>query len=175
MLKSYLILLAVLTGCTPQIDLPYEVMNVNIDSHISELLVDSLSQWCEATNGQWCAEIVQEAAFEVRGDDHYSRHGRHPLSAGFYLTGDSHLTINTERELSDVAILHTLLHELGHIRVEDHIPDPNALMAAHNCLQWAPDGIGCIEFAQLGCIDQVSANTFCDGEGWSSCKSTCEP
>lgn len=161
-------------ACTPQIDLPSEIAAVGLDAPTTALLQDALDQWCEATAGRWCPEIVDGAAFEVRGDARYSARGRNPLSVGFYEHGTEHLVLNTERELPADAVHQTLLHEIGHLRVEGHLRDPHALMAAHNCLEWAADGTTCRTFAQMGCIDQASAEAFCDGEGWSGCASTCE-
>lgn len=161
-------------GCTPPLP-DAVVIDARFTPEQRTVIVDALDQWCEATAGRWCPDVATNHGAPIWAEQNYARHHRPAASAAF--NDGSAVYVNVSREdLQDAgAYFHaTLLHELGHFGLDGHLDAPGLLMSWTNCTAWAEDGVHCTAGVMPDCIDQASADAFCDQQGWSGCVSTCE-
>jgi hypothetical protein len=142
---------------------------ITIDPGFSEAqeaaILDALDHWCEAVD--WCPEVTAAPGHDggrITPDAHYDNLGRHPRSTGFH-NGNRTVRINlTHPAVQNLdTFWHVAAHELGHFGIEGHpTPAEPAVMSAYHRTEPLPK-----------CLDEVSAEAWCEQQGCLFPRGTC--
>jgi hypothetical protein len=140
---------------------------MTIDPGFSEaqeaVILDALDQWCDAVG--WCPELVDAPGHDggrITPDPNYAQRMPDSRSAGFH-SGRT-VRINLEHpSVQNVDLFWAVAaHELGHFGIDGH-PDQRGLMF------WFHSGP-----PMPNCIDEASAEAWCEQQGCLFAKGTCE-
>ncbi len=150
-----------LTACSP--GLPEEIRIEKGFSLAQEAAIrDAAEQWCDATAGQWCPQIMGAGSVGAAPI-------RPLLSAEYEATANPHswsVNRGEKKILVDIDEMNAhpdfawqvFAHELGHFAIEGHTP--TGLMAAQPT-------------TPVYCIDSAAAARFCRDAVMKGCVSTC--